>query len=313
MSQPTIWDDLDFLLGDLQGSQGSPAYGQDSTTEGLQHSVPAASQSWADLDDEELDDLDDLQEESMTEQQRLCRQRYLALEAMDAEEPPVEEPDNYDDDFDFSEEEHPFEEASDNHQEVESVGDPEEDTTYKVTEHGIRYKVVERLWNTYDVQHRHPFLPLIPRHDNLREYYANHKEPEFWYHRPGRSSLHQVLTAAIDDPVMAPNTTLTDNMNTDFDATTSEEETTSPLQCESRELTAVAENPFLAAGGPCNRALRKTVNTDIPAVQGEGETVHTENLQVEERLTFRRLFFVRVCAVLDNARKVADATLELIR
>ena len=289
--------------------------------------VPAAGPSWADLYDEELEELSDLEEEVLTKQQRLCRQRYLAMEAMDAageaapeeeeesdddydfsEEIPAEElVENYDEDFDLSDEEHPFQEASDNHQEVEGSEEEEEEEEAdppKVNDHGIRHKVIYRLWDTYDVQHRQAFFPLIPRHDDLRKYYPEYRTPESWYRRPGFSAMSQVLTA-IEEPVreeliMATTATFMDSSDSDSDATTSEKQTVTPLSEQSE------------AGAPCD-SVADTVNTDTALILGGSDTVNTGNSTVFHRWPFRNLVLVRVCAVVDNARKVVDATLGLIR
>ncbi|MCJ1245098.1 hypothetical protein MMC30_002299 [Trapelia coarctata] len=186
MSQQSVWDDLDFLLEDLQGS--SPA----STTGGLQQSAPAPPSppafTWADLVDEDLEDMDNLQPDTMTDQQRLCRERYLAIEAMDE----ATSADNYDDDYDFSEEDDNYQVDVDDD---ESLDEPVKAPIHKATEHGIHLNTIERLWDTYDIQHRFAFFPLIPRHDDVRTEYPLRHTKELWYHRPGRSHMHQMLTA----------------------------------------------------------------------------------------------------------------------
>ena len=355
----SVWDDLDnFIeeLGDQQSSASaasqSRALSEDSTTmEGLQHSVPAASLSWADLDDEEMDDMNDRQQDSLTAQQRLCRERYLALESVYSEEHPLAEascPDNYDDDFDL--EEDPEEEAFSRQPEVDvaSEGDPVEDTNWKVNEHGIRATVIMRLWNTYDVQHRHAFNPLTPRADKLRECYPEHEPAEKWVTRSRSSRLRQTytvdyeeetplivtpeeitasaetpvttvletrtpavrweLTASAENPPAADEEILVDTVDhqdTDSDNYSEEATTSQPTSEDSWEITTPVETPILKVQP---EAWEITTSVENPL-----EAALPSSPRLVKEPSFRRYFFVKVIDVLVNARKVANATIELIR
>jgi len=226
-----------------------------------------------------------------------------------------------------------------------SVDDPPQ-FTYKVTPHGIHYDTVDRLSDeTYDVQHRYHFPPLIPRDHEDRTDYPHRLDWDYWYcGPPGPSSLRHAQSTEPEEetPLFATPEEITASAETPV-APVQE----NPTDAIAGEITASAENPIAPADeilavptaespldtefdhqpnegtislslsshtATPNHASPQTVNTESAVIIGGEETVNTENPIVEERPpTFRSLFFVRVIAVLDNARKVADATLELIR
>lgn len=287
--------------------------------------------------------------------------------------------DEYDDDYDFSEdEEFPLDDDVDNFSDEEqdqpdqrvpspeateeqpapepssqeplvpvaSVEEPPQ-MAIKVTPHGIHYDTVDRLSDAeaYDVQHRFHFPPLIPRDHDTRVGYPHNRHWEYWYcGPPGSSSLRQAQSIEPEEetPLLATPAEITASAETPVASVLE-----SPMDAIAREITASAENPVAPADeilavptaespldtefdhqsneettslslssttATPDHACPQTVNTESAVIIGGEETVYTENPVVEERPpNFRSLLFVRVIAVLDNARKVADATLELIR
>ena len=120
------------------------------------------------------------------------------------------------------------------------------------------------------------------------------------YSRPGPSRLAQVEYP--DKP---------DNANMDTDDTDSgyytEEETPSlPDLSTPEELTTLVENPVLTVMTDLSTPEELTTSVENPVL-----TVTTP--RVEEYPSFRRYFFVKVANVLTSARAVVDTAAELIR